>query len=68
VLEDEEAHVILQKAFKGDIWSCVFKGHTTVDEITKQEMQKKILLERFQEEVDMKNNSRTLVSISQTPL
>ena len=52
-LEDEEVQVILQKAFKGETWSSVFKGHGEVDKITQQEIQKKILLERFQEEVGL---------------
>jgi len=50
-VEDEEVHVVLQKAFKGDTWSSVFVGHGELDTLTKQEVQKKLLLERFQEEV-----------------
>lgn len=26
-LEDDELHIILQKAKKGEVWNCVFKGH-----------------------------------------
>lgn len=29
--EDEELHIILQKAHKGDVWTCVFKGHAALD-------------------------------------
>jgi hypothetical protein len=56
-MEDDEAHIILQKAFKGDMWPAVFKGHGEVDPITHQEMQKKILMERFQEEVILETNA-----------
>lgn len=54
---------MLQKAYKGETWKSVFVGHGEVDPVTQQEMQKKILLERFQEEVKIKNNLRTPVLI-----
>ena len=49
-IEDEELHIILQKAFKGELWPSVFQGHNKVDPLTEQEISKKLLLERFQEE------------------
>lgn len=27
LIEDEELHIILHKAFKGELWPCVFEGH-----------------------------------------
>ncbi|CAD8128735.1 unnamed protein product [Paramecium sonneborni] len=50
LIEDEELHIILQKAYKGELWPSVFVGHGKVDPLTEQELQKKMLLERFQEE------------------
>ncbi|CAK87582.1 unnamed protein product (macronuclear) [Paramecium tetraurelia] len=50
LVEDEELHIILQKAYKGELWPSVFVGHGKVDPMTEQELQKKMLLERFQEE------------------
>ncbi len=35
---------------KGETWVSVFKGHEQVNVLQKEEMQKKMLLERFQEE------------------
>lgn len=49
-LEDEELHLTLQKMYKAEVWPCVFKGHAAMDPATQNEIQKKILLERFQEE------------------
>ncbi|KAM3142234.1 NudC domain-containing protein 2 [Paramecium bursaria] len=50
LIEDEELHIILQKAFKGELWQEVFKGHKTLDPLLQQEIQKNLLLERFQQE------------------
>lgn len=36
--------------YKGEVWNAVFKGHDQLDPFTKEEVQKKLLLERFQEE------------------
>lgn len=33
LLEDEELHIILQKAYKADVWTCVFKGHDKINPI-----------------------------------
>ncbi|CAK69721.1 unnamed protein product (macronuclear) [Paramecium tetraurelia] len=46
LVEEEELHIILQKAYKGDLWASVFVGHGKVDALTEQELQKKMLLER----------------------
>lgn len=50
LIEDEELHIILQKTFKGELWESVFKGHGKVDPLVEEELKKKMLLERFQEE------------------
>ncbi len=39
-----------QKARKGELWPCVFKGHGALDEAAVAEVQKKLLLERFGKE------------------
>ena len=33
------------------MWPSVFKGHDTLDPVLKGEVQKKLMLERFQQEV-----------------
>jgi len=50
MIEDDELHIQLQKSLKAEVWGCVFKGHNALDPLAKQEVQKKLLLERFQEE------------------
>eukprot|EP00828_Plagiopyla_frontata_P044083 TRINITY_DN7084_c0_g1_i1.p1 TRINITY_DN7084_c0_g1~~TRINITY_DN7084_c0_g1_i1.p1 ORF type:complete len:183 (+),score=44.25 TRINITY_DN7084_c0_g1_i1:156-704(+) len=50
MLEDEELHIQLQKLYKGEIWKGVFQGHGQVDSLTEEELKKKVMLERFQEE------------------
>lgn len=50
MIEDEELHIQLQKMYKGEVWPAVFKGHEAMDALTQQEVQKKLLLERFQQE------------------
>lgn len=49
-LDDGEITITLEKALKADTWLCVFKGHDQLNMFQKEEMQKKMLLERFQEE------------------
>ena len=49
-IEDDELHIELCKMKKGDTWTCACQGHAGLDPLTQQEVQKKILLERFQEE------------------
>ena len=46
-LEDEELHILLQKAKKGEVWDCVFVGHSKINPLDQQEIQKKLMLERF---------------------
>eukprot|EP01067_Filipodium_phascolosomae_P008549 Filipodium_phascolosomae@DN730_c0_g1_i1.p1 len=50
MLEDDELHIQLQKMKKGETWTSVLVGHGTVDSFVKDEIQKKLLLERFEEE------------------
>ena len=50
-----ELNINLQKAARGEIWKCALKSkvqelNPTVDPYTEEEMRKKIMLERFQEE------------------
>ena len=49
-LEDGEIIITLEKAIKGDTWMSVFKGQEKINPLQKEEIQKKMLLERFQEE------------------
>ena len=48
--DDGEMEINLQKAKKGETWNSVLEGHATMDPFTKGEVQKKMMLERFQEE------------------
>ena len=50
--EDGEINVTLQKAKRGVTWGCALmgRGQQEVDPVTKQEMQRSIMLERFQAE------------------
>ena len=50
MIEDDELVFVLQKAVRAEVWECVFKGHGKIDPALQEEMQKKILLERFQME------------------
>jgi hypothetical protein len=36
--------------YKAETWNAACKGHQSLDPLTQSEVQKKILLERFQEE------------------
>jgi hypothetical protein len=49
-LDDGEIVITLEKTIKADTWTSVFKGHQEINEFQKEEMQKKMLLERFGEE------------------
>ncbi len=48
--EDGIININLQKMRKGETWSSVFVGHGELDPVAVQDVQKKMLLERFQEE------------------
>ena len=50
MIEDDELVINLQKMRKAETWSCACKKHGDLDPFTKTEVQKKIMLERFQEE------------------
>jgi hypothetical protein len=50
MLEEEEIKITLIKAKKAETWGAVFKGHNELNPIQKEEVQKKLLLERFGEE------------------
>ncbi|ETV94452.1 hypothetical protein H310_11781 [Aphanomyces invadans] len=50
MLDGGELNINLQKMKKGLTWDCVFVGHGELDPLTKGEVQKKLMLERFQQE------------------
>jgi len=52
MMADGELVITLQKGFKGETWDAALKGQggEQIDVATKQEVQKKLMLERFQEE------------------
>eukprot|EP00743_Colponemidia_sp_Colp-15_P003072 GILK01003320.1.p1 GENE.GILK01003320.1~~GILK01003320.1.p1 ORF type:complete len:183 (+),score=22.84 GILK01003320.1:52-549(+) len=50
MIEDGELHINLQKSAKGETWLAALKGHQALDSFTQSEVQKKLMLERFQEE------------------
>jgi len=49
-LEDGVLHFSLTKGSKGSTWESLLKGHTPVDPFTQSEVQKSLMLERFQAE------------------
>lgn len=49
-LEDGVLHLALEKGSKGVTWECLLKGHTPNDPFTASEVQKSLMLERFQAE------------------
>jgi hypothetical protein len=53
MLTDGELNINLQKMQMGETWDCALrgKGETKMDDFTKEEIKKKIMLERFQYEV-----------------
>lgn len=48
--EDGVLHLSLVKGSKGVTWDCLLKGHTINDPFTQSEVQKSLMLERFQAE------------------
>lgn len=54
--DDRTINIILSKVYKGETWECVLQGNSNaggssnIDPITKQEIQKELMIERFQEE------------------
>ncbi len=50
LLDNDEITITLIKVFKAETWMSVFKNHVQVNHFQKEEMQRKMLLERFQEE------------------
>jgi len=49
-LEDGTLHITLQKMSKGETWLSALKGHQPIDAFSQEELKKKMMLERFQEE------------------
>jgi hypothetical protein len=54
--EDGIIHVTLQKMSKGVTWLSALKGHGQLDLLSQEELKKKLMLERFQEEVTSSDN------------
>jgi hypothetical protein len=51
-LEDNKlVDMLLQKSIAHDTWSAVVKGEYEMDPLTKEQMGKKMMLEKFQSEV-----------------
>ena len=48
--EDGVLHLSLVKGSKGVTWDCLLQGHTKNDPFTQSEVQKSLMLERFQAE------------------
>lgn len=51
MFSDGEININLQKMNKAELWNSALMGHDAVDDFTKEEQKKKIMLERFQDEV-----------------
>lgn len=49
-LDDGELVITLTKARKGETWPAAFEGHGTLDAVTATDVQRAMLLERFQQE------------------
>lgn len=54
-ITDGEININLQKMNKAEMWDTALIGHNgqKIDDFTKEEVKKKLLLERFQEEVKL---------------
>lgn len=52
-LSDGEININLQKMNKAEAWNCALRGKSgeEIDEVTREEVKKKLMIERFQEEV-----------------
>ena len=57
-LADGVMNINLQKMNKAEAWHCALKGRSgeEIDEMTKEEVKKKLMLERFQEEVSKRKD------------
>jgi len=57
MLTDGELNINLQKMQMGETWDCALKGRAEakIDDFTKEEVRKKMMLERFQYEVRLTN-------------
>lgn len=60
-LEDGVLHLSLTKGSKGVTWACLLQGHTVNDPLTASEVQKSLMLERFQAEVRAFQRSCTAI-------
>ncbi len=54
-VEDRIMHVTLQKRQKGEPWPSAIAGHGNLDAFTADQEQRRLMLERFQEEVCTEN-------------
>jgi hypothetical protein len=66
MLTDGELNINLQKMQMGDTWDCALKGRAEakIDDFTKEEVRKKMMLERFQYEVRLSIFHPTDLSIA----
>jgi len=48
--EDNRIHIQMQKSLMGETWPCIIDGHGELNPVEAQQVQQKILLERFQRE------------------
>lgn len=55
-VEDGELHVTLCKIAKGVSWNAVFAGDAALDAVVGEADRKRLMLERFQEEVRRRMN------------
>ncbi|CAN1282333.1 NudC domain-containing protein 2 [Linum perenne] len=53
-LEDDIMHITLQKRDKGQTWASPIKGDAQLDPLSADIEQKRLMLQRFQEEVSFK--------------
>lgn len=49
-IDGKEIEIVLPKALKAESWNSVFVGHGSLNELQMEEIRKKMLRERFQEE------------------
>ena len=49
-MDGDEIEINLQKVRKASTWDCALKGHGELDPMARNEVQKQMTLERFQEE------------------
>ncbi len=64
--DNGQIHITLQKMLKGESWLGVFKGHEQLNPLDQEELKKKLMLERFQEEVFDIEINVIVISVSES--